>query len=90
MKAGWWLDGPKPGAVPAFSFRDWKSGVIAKLPAPNAPFGLDLVSTRVTDGGLKELAPLKNLTTLKLRETKVTDVGVAELRKALPNCKVSR
>ncbi len=33
----------------------------------------------MTDAGLKELAPLKNLTTLNLGGTKVTDDGLKEL-----------
>jgi hypothetical protein len=33
----------------------------------------------VTDAGMKDLAPLKNLTILDLLETKVTDVGLKEL-----------
>jgi hypothetical protein len=32
------------------------------------------------------LAPLKKLDTLNLDGRKVTDAGVAELRKALPRC----
>lgn len=36
------------------------------------------------DAGLKELAPLKNLTTLHLRYTQVTDAGFKELLEALP------
>jgi internalin A len=35
--------------------------------------------TQVTDAGLKELAPLKNLTTLDLYGTKVTDTGLKAL-----------
>ena len=44
----------------------------------------------MTDAGLKELAPLKNLTSLNLSDTKVTDAGVKELQKALPNCKIKK
>jgi hypothetical protein len=40
----------------------------------------------VTDAGLKHLTTLKNLTELWLQETKVTEAGVQELRKALPKC----
>ena len=47
-------------------------------------------STLVTDAGLKELAPLKNLTKLTLSSSSVTDAGVAELEKALPKCKIER
>jgi Leucine-rich repeat (LRR) protein len=44
----------------------------------------------VTDADLKELAHLKNLTTLNLSFTKVTDAGVRELQKALPKCSIRR
>jgi hypothetical protein len=45
----------------------------------------------VTDVGLKELAALTRLKSLSLFECKgVTDAGVAELRKALPDCKITR
>jgi internalin A len=43
----------------------------------------------VTDAGLKDLKELKNLTTLYLINTKVTDAGVAELQKTLPKCKIN-
>lgn len=76
----------EPGAVPAFRFARWTDGVVAKLPAPDAPFGLDLARTGVTDTGLAELARLRHLTTLTLCETKVTDGGVERLQKALPKC----
>ena len=33
----------------------------------------------MTDAGLKELAALKNLTTLDLSDTEVTDAGLKEL-----------
>ena len=44
----------------------------------------------MTNAGLKQLACLKGLTTLYLGATKVTDEGVAELQKALPNCRIDR
>lgn len=74
------------GAIPAFRFAKWKDGVVAKLPAPAAAFGLDLARTEITDAGLKELARFKTLTTLTLCETKVTDAAVEALQKALPKC----
>ena len=44
----------------------------------------------VTDASLKELKHLKQLTSLNLTRTKVTDDGVADLQKALPGCKIGR
>lgn len=44
----------------------------------------------VTDVGLKDLAELKGLRKMDLRVTGVTDAGVADLRKALPDCEISR
>ena len=42
----------------------------------------------MTDAGLKELAGLDGLVDLNLSFTLVTEAGAAELRKALPHCKV--
>ena len=39
---------------------------------------------------LKELKDLKNLKELYLADTKVTDAGVADLQKSLPECKIQR
>jgi hypothetical protein len=49
-----------------------------------------LRETAITDAGLKELASLKGLTLLNVSKTKVTDAGVGELKKALPNLQVLR
>jgi len=83
------VDKPEAGAIPAFRFPKWKNGVVAKLPIPEAPFGLDLSGTEVMDADLKELANLKNLTTLSLCDTKTTDAAVEELQKVLPKCVIS-
>jgi hypothetical protein len=57
----------------------------------NGLTNLYLFDTAVTDAGLKEIAKLKGLTTLTLPEpaSGVTQAGVAELRKALPNCAIT-
>ncbi len=47
---------------------------------------LDL--TPISDAGLQHLYALKKLEYLNLRNTKVTAQGIAELQKALPNCKI--
>ena len=43
---------------------------------------------QITDAGLVHLKGLTGLQTLNLAGTKVTDAGVAELKKALPNCEI--
>ena len=49
---------------------------------------VDLVFSKVTDAGLKELARLKQLQSLWLGGTKVTDAGLKELKQALPKCHI--
>ena len=51
---------------------------------------LYLNQTVVTDVGLGHLRGLKRLKYLNLEGTGVTDAGVQELRKALPNAKIVR
>ena len=46
--------------------------------------------TRVTDGGLEHLKGLTQLQWLSLWDARVTDAGEADLRKALPNCNITR
>ena len=58
------------------------------LPNPRFSFGLRFFYPKVTDAGLPHLRELKGLTSLYLTETKVTAAGKAELRKALPKCKI--
>jgi hypothetical protein len=80
------VEKPEAGAVPAFKFAKWKDGVIAKLPLPQAAFGLYLAKTEVADSGLKELQPLKSLASLCLCETEVTFDAVDAFQKLLPKC----
>ena len=44
--------------------------------------------TKITDAGLVYLKGLTNLQYLNLGFTKITDAGVADLQKALPDCKI--
>ena len=47
---------------------------------------MDAVAVVVVDAERVHVKGLAKLQTLNLRHTKVTDAGVAELEKALPNC----
>ena len=49
---------------------------------------LNLNDTNITDAGLKAVAKLQNLIELSLGNTKNTAAGVAELKKALPKCRI--
>jgi hypothetical protein len=50
---------------------------------------LSICYTKVTDSGLKELAGMKCLQRLDILDVKnLTAAGVAELQKALPECKI--
>jgi hypothetical protein len=50
---------------------------------------LSLANTDVTDKGLVHIKGLTNLTVLRLQQTKITDAGIAELKKALPKCSIA-
>lgn len=49
---------------------------------------LVLMDTKLTDAGLRHFHRLKKLGRLDLERTAVTDVGVAELKRVLPDCRV--
>jgi hypothetical protein len=51
---------------------------------------LDLRDTQITDGGVQRLAALKQLERLDIRGTQITDDGLQKLRRALPNCEITR
>lgn len=51
---------------------------------------LDFSGTSITDNGLKRLHALKKLKQLKLTNTKVTELGVKELKQHLPGLEVDR
>ncbi len=65
-----------------------KTSVITNIPFEIRPVDLSF-ATKITDAGLKELTKLQQLTWLLLYDcNKITDEAVAEMRKALPNCKI--
>ena len=47
-----------------------------------------VVDTEWADAGLEHLAGLKNLESLALSDTRLTDEGVKKLQQALPNCTI--
>jgi hypothetical protein len=61
----------------------WKEGVLAELPDPGTPFGLDLVGTNsgptMTDTGLKGLARMKSLQWLNLANRPIGDAALKEV-----------
>lgn len=58
-------------------------------PLPNLAT-LDLTNTAVGDAGLPHLKRLTSLKQLKLAGTRITPAAAADLRAALPNCRVDR
>lgn len=70
-----------PGEIPAFRLKEWTAGTLPKLPQPDAPFMLDLVSvsSKVTDDTLGDIAGFKNLRALSLIGTSVTEKGIKQL-----------
>src|ERR1700676_1452053 len=67
----------KEGEVPALWFKEWRPGVLGRLPLPERGLGLSLMG--VTNTRLKELAEMDSLLLLDLRQTPVTDAGLKEL-----------
>lgn len=64
---------------------DESAAVLAELPAIKT---LLLSDNAITDVGLKRLASVPTLEQLDLNNTRVSSKAVAELRQALPNCRV--
>lgn len=90
--SGLWDDKPTPGCRVGFRFHGWVQGRFDDLPAPEAPFHLDVsfpwpgdeskgVAQEITDGGLKELGKFQNLRSLDVFGKGVTDAGAGEIAK---------
>lgn len=90
--SGLWGEEPTPGCRVGFRFHGWLPGRFADLPAPEAPFHLDVsfpwpgdgaaaVATEITDGGLRELVKFQRLQSLEIFGRGVTDVGMLEVAK---------
>jgi len=75
--------GQRPQTTPLVTGR----GLARLKDLPNLQV-LQLIGSPTTDEDLQNLRHLKNLIMLDLKDTKVTPAGVAELKKALPKCKV--
>src|SRR4051812_29825504 len=84
--SGLWDDKPAPRCRVGFRFHGWVPGRFDGLPAPEAPFHLDVsfpwpgdeskgVATEITDGGLKELVKFQNLQSLDVFGKSITDAG---------------
>jgi Leucine-rich repeat (LRR) protein len=79
-----------PEMLPYLSLRPFKSGAVAKLPAPDEPFSLYLDGSDITDAGVRELATLKKLRKLELSVNyALTGAGFADLGK-LPDLRILR
>ena len=64
---------------------------LAQLKALTKLTRLNISGTEVTDAGLAHLKAVKSLKEIKLPiNEKITDAGEGDLRKALPDLKVSR
>ncbi|WP_088253193.1 leucine-rich repeat domain-containing protein [Fimbriiglobus ruber] len=88
--SGLWDDKPTPGCRVGFRFHGWVEGRSDDLPAPDAPFYLDVsfpwpgdeskgIAKEITDGGLKELVKFQNLQSLDVFGRNITDVGAKEI-----------
>ena len=51
---------------------------------------VSLIHRKITDAGLVHIKGFTNLETLLLYGTQITSAGVADLQKALPNCKITK
>jgi hypothetical protein len=51
---------------------------------------LRLSGPKYDDGAVDHLVKLRRLRSLTLDRTKITDVGIERLRRALPECRVER
>jgi internalin A len=72
-------DVAQSGDIPAFRLRGWEAGLLAKLPEPQVPFGLDFTELPLTDRWLVDLRGLKNLQALNLAGKQITGAGLKEL-----------
>ena len=71
----------------AAEFTDAEAAAISQLEELT---WLVLMDTKLTDAGLRHLHRLTKLGRLDVEGTLVTEVGVADLKRVLPNCKVYR
>jgi len=51
---------------------------------------LDLSHSRISDRAVDELTPMRSLARLDVRGTRISSEGLDRLRRALPECQISR
>ena len=66
-----------------------KLGALIRQDDQGEVFEVYLAGTKITDAGLVHLKGLTNLQKLIISGS-ITDAGVADLQKALPNCEISK
>lgn len=69
---------------------DVKDGWLENMKPLESLKELRLLGTDVGDDGVPYIAGIKTLVRLDLKGSKITDAGVAELKRALPNCKINK
>ena len=80
----------KPNALQDAAIRKPGGEVTIDTKSPDrSVIEVTLHGPKVTDAGLVHLKGLTSLQSLSLYRSQVTDAGVAELQKALPNCKIT-
>jgi putative membrane-bound dehydrogenase-like protein len=91
-KVNWFAKKPDfkayPDMLPYLSIRPFRSGLIAKLPAPDQPFSLHVYGSDFRDANLPELAGLKKMRKLNLSSNyEFTGVGLKDLAE-LPDLQI--
>ncbi|MCS7168440.1 MAG: hypothetical protein RMI91_09460 [Gemmatales bacterium] len=74
--------------LPAFKIPNWRPKVLARLPKPEIPFGLDLSESDLTDEGLEEIRNLKSLHALLLQGNRQLTSTAGKSLETLENLKI--
>jgi len=64
----------------------WRPGKIALLASADLKVGLELATSEITDEGMKELTRLKQLQSLNLADTTISDKGLENALASFRSC----